>query len=79
MIDKKFETAGVAPKTYVLDNKISKSFIEVLQKQKATYQLVSPHIHWRNLAERAIETWNNNVKVELASLDPEFRYQNGTG
>ena len=45
MIDKKFETAGVAPKTYVLDNKISKSFIEVLQKQKATYQLVSPHIH----------------------------------
>ena len=51
---------------------ISQDFIEALQKQKTTYQQVSPHIHRRNLAEKAIQIWKNHFKAGLTSLDSRF-------
>jgi hypothetical protein len=34
------------------------------------YQLVSPHCHRRNAAERAIRTLNENFVAGLSSVDP---------
>ena len=67
-----FKTAGVAPNTYVMDNEISLEFITTLEQNSVNYQLVPPHTHRRNLAERAIQTWKNHFKAGLASVDPNF-------
>ena len=67
-----FTKAGAAPNTYVMDNEISNDLKEALQTNDTTYQLVPPHSHRRNLAERAIRTWKNHFKAGLASLNPNF-------
>ena len=67
-----FSVAGVAPNTYVMDNEISQEFITALTQNETKYQLVPPHTHRRNLAERAIQTFKNHFKAGLASVDPNF-------
>ena len=67
-----FSKAGAAPNTYVMDNEVSQDFITTLINNKTSYQLVPPHSHRRNLAERAIQTWKNHFKAGLASVDPNF-------
>ena len=64
--------AGVAPNTYVMDNEISQEFITALTQNETKYQLVPPHTHRRNVAERAIQTFKNHFKAGLASIDPNF-------
>ena len=60
------------PNTYVLDNEVSSTLIDAMAKENISYQLVPPHIHRTNLAERAIQTYKNNFKAGLATLDPDF-------
>jgi hypothetical protein len=43
-----------------------------LTKQGIYYQLVPPHIHWRNNAERAIQTFKNHFIAGLCSVDSKF-------
>ena len=40
--------------------------------KKWHYQLVPPHNHRANAAERGIQSFQNHFKVGLASLDPNF-------
>ena len=40
--------------------------------EEATYQLVPPHLHRQNAAERAIRTFKNHFIAGLASLPPKF-------
>ena len=63
---------GVAPKTFILDNETSNSLLNAFEKEKLTYQLVPPHIHRKNAAERAIDTWKNHFIAGLSSVHPEF-------
>ena len=56
-----FAQADSAPNTYVTDNEISAEFTAALTKNNTSYQLVPPHIHRRNLAERAIQTYENHL------------------
>jgi hypothetical protein len=46
--------AGVTPKGHILDDKCSEEFKAAIQKNNMTFQLVPPHDHWRNIAEKAI-------------------------
>ena len=71
-LQSQFGKAGVAPEVWVLDNEISKELTEAFTKQDTAYQLVPPHSHQRNLAERAIQTWKNHFKAGLATTDPKF-------
>ena len=71
-LDETFTQCGMQPRTYVLDNEISKEIKEAMRKKKITFQLVPPHSHRTNLAERAIQTFKNHFKAGLASLDPDF-------
>ena len=67
-----FITAGVAPNTWILDNETSSELQHAMGKKKIKFQLVPPHTHRANAAERAIQTFKNHFKAGIASLDPDF-------
>ena len=67
--------AGVAPKSHMMDNEYSDDLKTVLNKAELTYQLVPPHIHRANKAERAIHILKGHLKAGLATLDPDFLIQ----
>ena len=42
-----------------------------LKKYDVTFQLVPPHVHHRNAAERSIQTWKTHFCSGLATCDPK--------
>ena len=57
----------------VLDNECSAKYIRTITEDwKATYQLVPPDVHRRNLAERAIQTFKAHFLSILAGLSKAF-------
>ena len=50
----KLAKRGNAPSIYILDNEASADLKAACYKNDLEYQLVPPHIHRRNAAERAI-------------------------
>ena len=67
-----FGKAGVAPDVWILDNEISYDLKTAFDINNTKFQLVPPHSHRRNAAERAIQTWKNHFKAGLASAHPNF-------
>jgi hypothetical protein len=63
---------GLKPHLQRLDNEASLALRNYLTKQGIKYQLALPHIHRRNNAERAIQTFKNNFIAGLCSVDPTF-------
>ena len=55
-----------------MDNEASDTLKQAMTKYNETFQLVPPHTHRANAAERAIQTFKNHFKAGLASLDPDF-------
>ena len=68
----RLERHSNAPRLYILDNEISYEFKTSLQKKQVSFQLVLPHVHRRNAAERAIRTFKNHFLAVLATADPQF-------
>jgi hypothetical protein len=60
------------PNTWVLDNETSSTLKMAMKKKETNFQLVPPHMHRANAAERAIQTFKNHFKAGLASVDPAF-------
>ena len=71
-IHARLEHHGNAPQLYILNNEVSYEFKAALRKKNVTFQLVTPHVHRRNAAERAIRTFKNHFISVLATADPEF-------
>ena len=69
-------TRGLRPRLHTLDNEASTILKEFLTAENVEYQLVPPHIHRRNSAERAIQTFKNHFITGLASTDPNFPLSN---
>ena len=69
---KYFDDRGYAPTFQRLDNEVSNEFITYLQDNRITIDLVPPHQHRRNKAERAIRTFKNHFIAMLAGVDPSF-------
>ena len=67
---------GLRPRLHTLDNEASTSLKDFLTAEHVEYQLVPPHIHRRNSAERAIQTFKNHFIAGLASTDPNFPLSN---
>jgi hypothetical protein len=63
---------GLIPSLQHLDNEASLYLINYLTKQGIDYQLAPPHIHRRNNAEKAIQTFKNQFIAGLCSVDPNF-------
>ena len=71
-IQNRLSLNGTAPNLYILDNEISGEFKKALKKYKVDFQLVPPHIHRANAAERAIRTFKNHFIAGLCSVHPAF-------
>ena len=71
-INNKFDKAGASPNTYVIDNEASSELKTIMHDKGIKHQLVPPHNHRANLAERAIQTFKNHFIAILSSVDPAF-------
>ena len=71
-IHERLSKNGNQPKLYILDNEASALLKSALKKYELDYQLVPPHVHRRNAAERAIRTWKNHFQAGLCSTDTQF-------
>jgi hypothetical protein len=63
---------GFKPKLQTLDNEASAALKNFFTVNDITYQLVPPHCHQHNAAERAIRTFKENFVAGLSSVDPSF-------
>lgn len=64
--------AGLRPQLQRLDNECSLALKDFMREEKVDYQLVPPHVHRRNAAERAIRTFKNHFIAGLCSTDKNF-------
>ena len=57
----------------ILDNEASEEYNRAIKtKWNAKYQLVPPHTHWSNAAERAIRTFKSHFLSIFASVIPDL-------
>jgi hypothetical protein len=63
---------GFKPKLQTLDNEASAALKHFFTANDVEYQLVPPHCHRRNAAERAIPTFKEHFVAGLSSVDPNF-------
>jgi hypothetical protein len=58
-------TKGPKPKFQTMDNEASTALEQFLHSKDIQFQLVPPHAHRQNAAERAIQTFKNHVVVMI--------------
>jgi hypothetical protein len=63
---------GFKPKLQTLDNEASAALNNFFTVNDIAYQLVPPHCHRRNAAERAIRTFKEHFVAGLSSVDPSL-------
>jgi hypothetical protein len=71
-IHQELTVKGFKPKLQTLDNKASTALKNLFTAQNIDYQLVPPHCHRRNAAERAIRTFKEHFVAGLSSVEPSF-------
>jgi hypothetical protein len=72
LIHQELTSKGFKPKLQTLDNEASSALKNFFTAHDVEYQLVPPHCHRRNAAERAIHTFKEHFVAGLASVDPDF-------
>jgi hypothetical protein len=60
------------PKLQTMDNEASAALKKYFTEKETNYQLVPPHCHRTNAAERAIRTFKENFKAVLTTVDPDL-------
>lgn len=63
---------GITPAMHIMDNEVSDLLRNYITQHNANYQIVAPHQHRANAAERAIRTFKNHFISTLCTCDPEF-------
>ena len=71
-VHSRLKNNGIVTKHYILDNECSTVFKNALQDENNTFELVPPHQHCRNAAERAIRTFKNHFLAGLVTCHPDF-------
>ena len=69
------ESKGYKPKVNVMDNQATKFIKKFLTEKECKLQLVEPHNHRVNAAERAIQTFKDAFIATLATTDADFPLQ----
>jgi hypothetical protein len=72
---KTLEAKGYKPKMNVMDNQATKFIKKFLTKKECELQVVEPHNHRVNVAERAIQTFKDAFIAALATTDCKFPLQ----
>jgi hypothetical protein len=70
-----FAAEGFKPKLNVMDNQATKHIKKILNKNEGKLQLIEPHNHRVNAAERAIQTFKDAFIAALATTDSNFPLQ----
>jgi hypothetical protein len=65
---------GFKPKLRISDNESSTTLKNFFTVNDISYQLVQPHCHLRNAAERAIRTLKEHFVTRLSLVDPTFPF-----
>jgi hypothetical protein len=65
---------GLKPKLQTLDNEASAALKNFFTVNDIAYQLVPPHCHRCNAAERAIRTFKEQFVAGLSSVEPAFPF-----
>lgn len=60
------------PNTYIIANEASLELKTAMKQEDIKHQLVPPHNHQENLAERAIQIFKSQLKTALATADSNF-------
>jgi hypothetical protein len=63
---------GFKPKLQTMDNEASAALKKYFTEKEMNYQLVHPHCHRANAAERAIRTFKEHFKSGLTTVDAAF-------
>ena len=63
---------GYRPKLHILDNECFGDLKHSFTKNQVDFQRVPAHLHRRNAAERAIQTWKHHFIAGVTSTDPSF-------
>jgi hypothetical protein len=71
-IHQELTAKGFTPKLQTLDNEASSALKNFFTTNDVEYQLVPPHCHRRNAAERAIQTFKEHFVAGLSYVDPAF-------
>jgi hypothetical protein len=69
------EAKGYKPKMNIMDNQATKCIKKFLTKKKCGLQVVEPHNHRVNAAERAIQTFKDAFIAALATTHRDFLLQ----
>jgi hypothetical protein len=65
-------SSGLTPRLQRLDNEASVQLRSFLTEHDVNFQLAPPHVHCRNAAKRAIQTFKHHFISILCGLDPNF-------
>jgi hypothetical protein len=71
----RLKQSGIYPKMQYVDNEASAAFKQSIKDDKMDYQLITPHMHRANIAEKAIQTFKNHFKSILSGVDDSFPVQ----
>jgi hypothetical protein len=71
-IHQELTVKGFKPKLQTLNNEALTALKNFFTTNDIAYQLVLPHCHRRNVAERAIGTFKEHFVAGLSSVDPSF-------
>jgi hypothetical protein len=71
---KNLEAKGYKPKMNIMDNQAMKYIKKILTTKDCALQVVEPHNHWVNAAERTIQTFKDTFIAALAMIDSEFPF-----
>jgi hypothetical protein len=63
---------GLKPELNILNNEAPGKLKQFMRSQQVAFQLVPPHIHRRNAAERAISTFKDHFIAALSTTDSKF-------
>ena len=73
-IHDKLRKRGLIPKFHNMDNEVSEDLKQYFEDSDIQFQLVPPHTHWKNAAERAVKTLKNHFIDALCTVDPRFPF-----
>jgi hypothetical protein len=68
----RMQKACILPKHQVLDNQASAAYKKAIGNSDMTYELVPPDNYWRNMAEKAIQTFKDHFVAVLSGCVPTF-------
>ena len=71
-LKKEIDKRGFPIDMHILDNEAPQLHRDAIENANSKYQLVPPHNHRRNIAERAIRTYKEHLIRMLIGIDAKF-------